>query len=204
MLPEHLERVEMVIEPDEDVTGLVCIAEEITEAQYLQVDESPIQVLNTPDKTQRKNKKIKTSGGKSHRGYQWVYLDVDANLVLFDYQKGRGREGPTDLLQSFKGYLQTDGYAVYEQYDAHRDITLLGCMAHARRYFVNAQSSDPNRAGHFLAQVQQLYDLERQLKESQVDAGEIFLASQTKAISILAIAILNGHNPYQYRFAVLT
>lgn len=290
-LPDHLERVEMIIEPDEDTTGLVCIGEEITEvmaripgrnyviryrrlkylrkdgkgmligrlpsraiekgiahesvladmlvskyvdhlplyrqaqilkregieipsstfsdwaeacarlleplyealkkeitteAQYLQVDESPIQVLDsTKNKPHQSKKKIKTSGGKSHRGYQWVYLDVDANLVLFDYQKGRGREGPLELLKPFKGYLQTDGYAVYEQYDSHPDITLLGCMAHARRYFVKAQSSDPKRAGHFLDQLQRLYDLERQLSESQADAEEILLARQTQAKPIL-------------------
>ena len=65
------------------------------------------------------------------------------------------------------------------------DITLLGCMAHARRYFVKAQSADPKRAGYFLDQVQRLYDLERQLKESQAGAEEIFLARQTQAKPIL-------------------
>ena len=157
-----------------------------TEAQYLQVDESPIQVLNEPAGSGQKTRKDdRTSGGKSHRGYQWVYLDVDANLVLFDYQKGRGREGPAELLKSFKGYLQTDGYAVYEQYDTHPDITLLGCMAHARRYFIKAQSNDPKRAAYFLDQVGRLYDIERQLKEDQANADEIFLARQTQAKPIL-------------------
>ncbi len=290
-LPAHLERVEMIIEPDEDTTGLVCMGEEITEvlaknparnyviryrrlkylrkdgegmligklpsraiekgiahesmladmlvskyvdhqplyrqaqmlrregidipsstfsdwaeacarlleplyealkkevtteAAYLQVDESPIQVLDSPEKASQSNSKPgKITGGNSHRGYQWVYLDVDANLVLFDYQKGRGREGPAQLLRSFKGYLQTDGYAVYEQYDTHPDITLLGCMAHARRYFVKAQANDPQRAGYFLDQVRRLYDLERHLKDNQASADEILSLRQLEAKPIL-------------------
>ena len=116
------------------------VKEVTTEAEYLQADESPIQVLDKAKNKQQKKKRKKGEPGKSHRGYQWVYLDVDANLVLFDYQKGRGRDGPTKLLKDFKGYLQTDGYSVYEQYEDHPDITLLGCMAHARRHFVKAQS----------------------------------------------------------------
>jgi hypothetical protein len=35
--------------------------------------------------------------------------------VLFDYREGRGREGPTKLLKDYQGYLQTDGYGVYER-----------------------------------------------------------------------------------------
>ncbi|RLD34387.1 MAG: hypothetical protein DRI83_08120 [Bacteroidetes bacterium] len=34
------------------------------------------------------------------------------HMVFFDYQQGRGREGPRKLLTDFKGYLQTDGYEV--------------------------------------------------------------------------------------------
>lgn len=151
-----------------------------TEAQYLQADESPIQVL---EKT--KSQKKKGQPGKSHRGYQWVYLDVDANLVLFDYRKGRGREGPTELLKSFKGYLQTDGYAVYNQFETYPDITLLGCMAHARRHFIKAQKNDPKRANYFLDQVQKLYQIERTLQQEQADPERIAKIRKQQAAPIL-------------------
>lgn len=151
-----------------------------TEAQYLQADESPIQVL---DKHNRPKQKGPT--GKSHRGYQWVYLDVDANLVLFDYRQGRGREGPLEVLKDFKGYLQTDGYAVYDQFEQHPEITLLGCMAHARRYFVKAKSNDPQRANYFLTQVQQLYQIERDLREQEADPDQIRMIRKEKALPIL-------------------
>ncbi|MDF1573485.1 MAG: transposase [Bacteroidales bacterium] len=48
---------------------------------YLEVDETPIQVLDPKKK------------GKTHRGYYWVYYSPIQRMVLFDYQEGRGREG---------------------------------------------------------------------------------------------------------------
>jgi hypothetical protein len=89
---------------------------------YLQVDETPIQVLD------------KTKKGKTHRGYHWIYSSPLEKTVLFDYQHGRSREGPSKLLKNFKGYLQTDGYTVYDFIAKRKDITHLNCMAHARRY----------------------------------------------------------------------
>ena len=45
------------------------------------------------------------------------------------------------------------------------NITLLGCMAHARRYFEKALTNDPKRADHILLIIQKLYAIERKLKE---------------------------------------
>ena len=73
--------------------------------------------------------------GKTHRGYHWVYHAPGQKQVLFDYPTGRGREGPEELLKNYKGYLQTDGYLVYDAFARRQAITALGCMAHARRYF---------------------------------------------------------------------
>ncbi len=59
---------------------------------YIQLDETPIKVLD-----QRKK-------GKCHRGWHWVYHSPIEHMVFFDYQQGRGREGPRKLLTDFKGY----------------------------------------------------------------------------------------------------
>lgn len=75
---------------------------------YLQVDETPIKVLD-------KNTKGKThpSAAKglptARRGYHWVYHSPLEKTVFFDYNSGRSREGPKKLLRDFTGYLQTDG-----------------------------------------------------------------------------------------------
>jgi transposase len=115
---------------------------------YLQVDETPIQVLD-------KSKKNKT-----FRGYHWIYYSPIEKTVLFDYRNGRSREGPTRLLKNFKGYLQTDGYNVYDIFDKNPDITPLNCMAHARRGFKKALAYDKEKAGYAMTMFQKLYEIE--------------------------------------------
>ena len=150
-----------------------ALKKEILLNDYLQVDESPIKVLD-------KKKK-----GKTHLGYHWLYLSKDNPLVLFDYQKGRGREGPREMLKNFKGYLQTDGYVVYDEFGKNKDITLLGCMAHARRYFDQAKDNDEVRAQYFLKEIQHLYQLEGALRDQQADWEKRLEARQKIAVPIL-------------------
>ncbi|WKN44963.1 IS66 family transposase [Tunicatimonas pelagia] len=141
---------------------------------YLQADETPIPVLD-------KKKK-----GKTHRGYQWAYHSVKDRLVFFDYQPGRGREGPKECLKNFQGYLQTDGYEAYEWLNAQRDdITLLHCMAHARRYFEKALDSDAERAGHALSQIQKLYAVERHARQADLSDQQRYVLRQQQAVPVL-------------------
>ena len=98
------------------------LIEKVKQSNYLNADETPIPV-QTRDKP-----------GATHKGYHWVYYSPPDKLVCFDYRKSRGREGPEDFLRSFRGTLQTDGYAAYNIYESRKDITLLACMAHARSY----------------------------------------------------------------------
>jgi len=95
---------------------------QVLQSDYLHADETTIKV-------QDENKK-----GKTHLGFYWAYHNSEKKLVLFDYRPGRGKEGPTEILKDFKGYLQTDGYGVYDDFDKKPGITLIHCMAHARRY----------------------------------------------------------------------
>lgn len=101
--------------------------------------------------------------------YMWVYgcgleQSTGPKLVLFDYQDSRSSIHPTDFLAGFAGYLQVDGYAGYEKTHA----TLVGCWAHARRKFVEAQKAQgkgkTGKADVALNHIQKLYALESQLK----------------------------------------
>lgn len=145
----------------------------VLSSNYLQADETPIKVLD-------KDKK-----GTTHRGFHWVYHAPQERLVLFDYREGRGREGPTECLKDFIGYLQTDGYAVYEEFDKKVDITLLHCMAHARRKFDEAKGNDLVRASHVLTEMQKLYALERQAKDNELSHDELYQLRQQQAVPVL-------------------
>jgi len=127
---------------------------------YLQVDETPIQVLDPKKK------------GKTHRGYYWVYYSPIQRMVLFDYQEGRGRAAPRKLLEDFKGYLQTDGYKVYDWFGQQEDITLLSCMAHARRKFEQSLDYDQKRAEYAMTEIQKLYKIERDARDRGLSAKQ--------------------------------
>lgn len=140
---------------------------------YLEADETPIKVQDGDKK------------GTTHLGYYWVYRNIEQNLVLFDYRPGRGREGPNDILKDFKGYLQTDGYSAYNSFDKSEGITLIHCMAHARRKFYDALNNDKALAEHALGLFGKLYDIERQIKEGGLAGNEVIALRQQQAVPVL-------------------
>ncbi|MEA3421074.1 MAG: IS66 family transposase [Acidobacteriota bacterium] len=127
---------------------------QVLQSGYLMADETPIKVQDAGIK------------GKNHQGYYWVYYDPLSKQIFFDYKKRRERDGPNQILKDFKGYLQTDGYAGYNDLGKRKGITPMGCMAHARRKFVEAQESDPERAGWMLHHIQILYKIERNARDN--------------------------------------
>ena len=150
-----------------------ALKDKVLQTDYLMADETPIPV-QTRDKP-----------GATHRGFHWVYYNPMGKTVLFDYRKGRGREGPALLLKDFKGFLQTDGYSVYETLTGKTNITLLGCMAHARRYFDKAKDNDKTRSDQALSNFRSLYAIEQQAREQHYDASQRKLLRQREAVPIL-------------------
>lgn len=128
---------------------------------YLQVDETSIKVLESDKK------------GAAHSGWYWVYHSPLDGLVLMDYQPTRGSSGSKNMLEHFRGYLQSDGYAVYAKIGQRKDVTPLACWAHARREFERALENDKARASKALGLIQQLYAVERKAKEHELSSEQI-------------------------------
>ena len=141
---------------------------------YLQVDETPIKVLD------HKNK-----DGKTHQGYHWVYNAPLQNALFFDYREGRGREGPLQLLKDFKGYLQTDGYSAYEWFAQQPGISHVACMAHCRRYFEKALTYDAVKAGYVMKKIQELYAVEQVARETGMSPAQRKELRLEKSLPIL-------------------
>lgn len=150
-----------------------ALKRQVLQSDYLHADETPIKVMD------------KDKQGETHRGYYWVYHNSIDKIVFFDYQEGRGREGPAGILENFKGYLQTDGYAVYDGFDKQEHITLMHCMAHARRMFNEALGNDEQRAAYAMQQIQKLYAIERDCKEQNLCFEEIKAVRQLQSAPIL-------------------
>ncbi len=125
----------------------------------LQMDETTVQVLKEPGKTAQS------------KSYLWLQRGgpPDQPVILYDYDPSRSQAVPTRLLDGFKGYLQTDGYAGYNAAVASNGLSHVGCMAHARRKFSEAvkaqgKKKKKGKAHQGLALIQKLYRIEKQTR----------------------------------------
>ncbi len=126
----------------------------------LHADETTLQVLKEPGKAAQSD------------SYMWLYRTSRgaAPVVIYDYQRTRGGEHRRDFLAGFKGYLHVDGYAGYHKV---KDVTLVGCWAHARRKYDEALKAAPEAranphsvAVQGLAYCNPLFAIERELKDA--------------------------------------
>jgi transposase len=140
---------------------------------YLQVDETTIKVLESERK------------GACHQGYYWVYHAPLDGIVLFDYSPTRGAAAPYPILKDFKGYLQSDGYGVYESFAKSKDITHLACWAHARREFERALDNDKERAEIALDMIRNLYLIERKAREEHMTSAQIKELRLTASLPVI-------------------
>lgn len=85
--------------------------------------------------------------------------------MLFNYQKGRGQNGSKELLAHYHGYLQCDVYMVYNKIVPDLEITLAGCMVHARLKFHDELDSDEKRVQVALGLWRKIYVEKRIIKE---------------------------------------
>lgn len=143
-------------------------------SDYLQVDEVPWRIADV-------------SGG-SRKGYAWQFMDCRprGHGLYFLYVCGsRAGEIPRAELRDFRGAIQTDGYRVYDYFELQDGVTLLGCMAHVRRKFTDAQISHPHLAARAVRWIGLLYDLEANLLERGATPEETAVERQDKAIPIM-------------------
>jgi transposase len=90
--------------------------------------------------------------------------------------------GPKERLENYEGYLQCDGYKVYKRIaKKQQGIKLLSCLAHIRRYFFKAKHNHPELANYAMAQIQQLYAIERQCRNDAVQHDKRLEVRQEEA-----------------------
>jgi transposase len=153
------------------------IHEKILEQDFLHMDETVVQVLSELNKTAQSN------------SYMWVLRSTlpTASAVLFRYEPTRSGDAAKELLRDFTGTLMADGYEGYNATCIKNAITRLGCWAHARRKFIEAQKTQPKgktgKADQALAYIQQLYRVEQSISDKTTD--EKYRARQQQSQSIL-------------------
>lgn len=129
----------------------------IQEQQYVMADESSIRVLN------------KDNEKGSLKGCMLVMAAPEKKLVLMQYIKTKEKKNIYNALKDIKGHLQVDGNVSYEELAQVGVLTLMHCMAHARRYFEKALDYDQQKAAVGMNFIKALYQIEREIKERPVE-----------------------------------
>jgi transposase len=121
-------------------------------------------VLHTDDTTVP----VRDERRSDHRyGRLWNYIGDRVHPgVVFDYTVTHARDGPAAFLTGFRGFLQADAYGAYDGIYTGSKGTIIevGCWAHARNKFADAESTDPERVLAAKAWVRQLYNVEDEAK----------------------------------------
>ena len=123
---------------------------------YVQVDETPVEYLAP-------------GHGQTKQGYLWTGHRPGGD-VFFRWETSRAAACLDHIIPvDFSGTVQCDGYAAYRSFANRRGdtIELAGCWAHVRRKFYEALEPSPRTAGWILRQIQHLYRVEAELRESR-------------------------------------
>lgn len=137
----------------------------LIQSDYIQADETTLQVLN------EENREAK------QKSYIWVRGTTTNNkIVIMDYSPTRAKVNANKIFNRFeKGYLQTDGYAGYNDIANKHNIEQLGCWAHIRRKFTdtvkNSKVDDKSKtlASNIILKIGKLYKIEKDIKDLPPD-----------------------------------
>lgn len=129
---------------------------------FIMADETPMQVL--------------TKNGEpcDSKAYMWLYRSGKHGkaIVLYEYQPSRAGRHAMEFLRDFSGFLQTDDFGGYNKV---KNVTRVGCLAHARRYYTDALKALPKEAEiesthahEALLFFRQMFRLEKQWTEDEL------------------------------------
>jgi transposase len=137
-----------------------AMRDELLRASYLQADETIVPV------------QMHDGRGSDHPAYLWQY-GTPGGETVFDFQLGRGRDGPAKFLKDWNGILQTDGYQAYDKVGGP-GLIHVGCWAHARRKFVDAVKVNPQdgAAIAMVTRMDALFLVDRQARQQQLNAEQ--------------------------------
>jgi transposase len=131
----------------------------VISAGKLHADDTPVPVLAP-------------GNGKTKTGRLWTYVrddrpagDTAAPAVWFVYSPDRKGEHPEQHLKKFRGTLQADAYAGFNQLYEDGRIEQAACWAHVRRHFYDLEQAFSSPvAREALERIGALYGIEEQIR----------------------------------------
>ena len=149
----------------------------VTVAGKLHADDTPVPVLAP-------------GNGKTKTGRLWTYVrddrpagDTAAPAVWFAYSPDRKGEHPAQHLKKFRGTLQADAYAGFNQLYEDGRIQPAACWAHVRRHFYDLEQvhSSPV-AREVLQRIGALYRIEEPIRGRPPDERRAVRQAQAKPL----------------------
>jgi transposase len=147
----------------------------LQQQNILHMDETTLQVLDEPGKTAQS------------KSYMWLMASFDLHpIVAYHYSPSRSRDIPLGLLSDKTQALMIDGYNGYQPACERYAIERLGCWAHARRKFIDAQKAltkgKAGKADQAIAFIQALYRIEAKIKDDPPDKRRAIRQQEAKPI----------------------
>ena len=150
---------------------------EVKDTDYLMIDETC--ALIGMVKNDQKSFKKK---------YIWAFYAQLKKMVYYLYESGsRARKVVTDFLDTFCGYISSDGYVAYSVFDdaeKYPEIIRCGCWTHARRLFVEALDSCSD-ARIVINDVADLFKVEAECAKKGLDALERKTERENRSVPIM-------------------
>lgn len=134
---------------------LSLLAKEIRSGPLINIDETPLQVMNEEGRA------------NTTKSYMWVFKGGPPGKpgVMYQYHPTRSGKVPVEFLKNYKGYAQTDAYRGYDALENLPGIYLVGCWAHVRRKFTEvvkaSGKSKKDHAQKVLDDIGRLYAIEK-------------------------------------------
>jgi transposase len=158
-----------VVEVGRAVQPLINLARDhLLDAGLVHGDETELQVLKEDGRPARA------------KSYLWVQMSGTGPPVrLFIYAPSRSAKTALELYAGCRGALMSDGYEPYDAVARVGGLVHLGCMAHARRYLLEAEAALPKAtrppdhpATQMLTIIGELYAVEARWREQTVQMPE--------------------------------
>jgi len=129
-----------------------AVVRDILGSKVLHTDDTPVRVLEPGQ-------------GKARLARLWAYVgDRQHYQVAYQFTLTREQQWAKEFLGDWKGYLQADAYPGYGQLYTGGTIVEVGCWAHVRRKFFDAQETNKTRALLALAWIGRLYGVEKEAR----------------------------------------
>ena len=172
----------------EHCTALIeLLAGQIRSGPYINIDETTLQVLGEPGKS------------NTSKSYIWTYRGGDPQqpCVVYQYHPTRSGQVALDFIgKDYHGYVQTDDFSGYRRrFEDKKHIVHMGCWAHARRKFYDVvkvkakhrgkRQNPTSLADEAIRQIRQLYEIEKQARNQSLEPDQVKALRQSQSKPVL-------------------